>query len=112
MKPPIDDAGPPAISNWCELIANAAEQLVEAFDQLQLPLRELLFLPLQRLPFLYQRAKRPDECIGHESLHASSEKSAFPITLLARFHYYKRSTRPGEIAHLVVLAKVDLTRPE
>jgi len=43
------------------------EQLVEIFDQLLLPLRELLFLPLQRLPFLYQRAKRPDECIGHES---------------------------------------------
>jgi hypothetical protein len=43
------------------------EQLVEALDELQLPLRELLFLPLQRLPFLYQRAKRLDECIGHES---------------------------------------------
>jgi len=28
------------------------EQLVEAFDQFPLPLRELLFLPLQRLPFL------------------------------------------------------------
>jgi len=57
----------PAISDWCELIANAVEQLVEALDQLQLPLRELLFLPLQRLPFLYQRAKRLDERISHES---------------------------------------------
>jgi len=43
------------------------EQLVETFDQLQLPPREFLFLPLQRLPFLYQRAKRLDEYIGHEN---------------------------------------------
>ena len=78
MKPPIDDAGPPAISNWRQLIANAVEQLVEAFDQLQLPLRELLFLPSQRLSFLYQRAKRPDECIGHETLNASSEVRCLP----------------------------------
>jgi len=49
------------------------EQLVEAFDQLPLSLRELPFLPLQRLPFLYQRAKRLDKCIGHGSLNASSE---------------------------------------
>ncbi len=31
---------------------------------------------------------------------------AFLITLLARFHYYKRSSHLGEIAHLVVLEKV------
>jgi len=49
------------------------EHLVEAFDQLPLPLRKLLFLPLQRLPFLHQRAKRLDECTAHENLHASSE---------------------------------------
>jgi len=50
-----------------QLIANAAKQLADLLDQLPLPLRELLFLPLQRLPFLYQRAKRLDERIGHES---------------------------------------------
>jgi len=43
------------------------EQLAEACDQLPLPLREVLFLPLQRLPFLHQQAKRLDECTGHES---------------------------------------------
>jgi len=37
-----------------QLIANAVEQLVEAFDQLLLPLRELVFLPLQSFPFPYQ----------------------------------------------------------
>jgi len=45
---------------------------------LPLSLRELLFLPLQRLPFLYQRAKRRDKCIGHESLHASREMRYLP----------------------------------
>jgi hypothetical protein len=49
------------------------EHLAEAFDQVPLPLREVLFLPLQRLPFLYQRAKRLDECIGHECLNSSLE---------------------------------------
>ena len=58
--------GPLAILYWFQLIANAAEQLVEVFDQLLLPLRELQFLPLQRLPFLYQRAKRFDKGIGHK----------------------------------------------
>ena len=58
----LDDAtcgipGPFEIPQRFQLIANAVEQLVEAFDQLPLPLRQLLFLPLQRLPFLYQRAK-------------------------------------------------------
>src|SRR5262249_12022863 len=50
-----------------QLVANAAKQLAHPRHQLPLPLRELLFLPLQRLPFLYQRAKRLDERIGHES---------------------------------------------
>src|SRR5262249_8970150 len=50
-----------------QLIANAAKQLADLLDQLPLPLRELLFLPLQRLSFLYQRAKRLDESIGHKS---------------------------------------------
>jgi len=71
MTPPSEGAPAPVIPDWCELIANAVEQLVEAFDQLQLPLREVLFLPLQRLPFFYQRAKRSDERVGHESLNAS-----------------------------------------
>ena len=61
----------PAIADWCELIANAVEQLGEAFDHLQLQLRELPFLPLRRLPFLYQRGKRVNERVGHESLNAS-----------------------------------------
>ena len=56
-----------AIAHWFQLIPNAVEQLVEVLDQLLLPMRELLFLPLQNLPFLYQRAKGLDKCIGHES---------------------------------------------
>jgi hypothetical protein len=55
-----------AIVDCLQLITNTVEQLVEVFNQLLLPLRELLFPPLQSLPFLYQRAKRLDECIGHE----------------------------------------------
>jgi len=49
-----------------QLIANAAKQLADLLDQLPLPLRELLCLPLLRLPFLYQRAKRLDGRMGHE----------------------------------------------
>ena len=55
-----------AVPYWFQLIANTVEQLVKVLDQLLLPLRELLLLPLQSFPFLNQRAKRLDECIGHE----------------------------------------------
>jgi len=100
----------PAIADWCELIANAVEQLAEACDQLQLPLRELPFPPLQRLPFLHQRAKRLDECLGHERLHASSEVRCLPDHSTGKIPPLQAIEPPREIAHMVVLAKVELAR--
>jgi len=62
---PRGPARPLSIAGGPQRVADAMKHRAEVLDELPLPMRELLLLPLQGLPITGQGAERFDEPIDH-----------------------------------------------
>src|SRR6516165_1223421 len=64
---PRGPARPLSIAGGPQRVADAMKHRAEVLDELPLPMRELLLLPLQGLPITGQRGERFDEPIDHRT---------------------------------------------